>query len=302
MLDAIPEATVVAHEGRVLHVNEGFTRLFGYGAADCRGELLDRLVLPGGLPGGGCRKEELSELSMEKQAQGSFETVRRTRLGERVSVCVASRPVRLGGDARGVFITYRDIRGQKRYEARLEHAALHDGLTGLANRALFHNRVSLTMARLQRQPERNFAVVFLDLDGFKQVNDRFGHAVGDGLLQTMAERLKGCLRPQDTVARFGGDEFALLVDETAGPEEIGGVLERVQIEVGRPIDLGGSEARLSASMGVALGSTEYANSDEMLRDADVAMYQAKARGKGRQVLFGAGMSTACVGAGAAGAV
>jgi diguanylate cyclase (GGDEF)-like protein/PAS domain S-box-containing protein len=281
LLDATPEGTAITHEGRVLHVNQEFTRRFGYTAAECIGEQLDDLVLPD------ARKQEqaMVETALQEHGRASFETVRRTRLGERVTVCIVASRVRLGGDARGMFITFRDIRRQKQHEAKLQHAALHDELTGLANRALFHDRVGLTIARLHRQPERSFAVVFLDLDGFKKVNDQLGHAAGDRLLQHVAERLLLCLRPQDTVARFGGDEFGLLLDEAGGAENVNRLLDRVQSELHRPMELNGAEARVTASIGVALGAMEYLSSEEMLRDADVAMYQAKAGGKGRYMVF-----------------
>jgi Amt family ammonium transporter len=281
LLDATPEGTAITHEGRVLHVNQEFTRLFGYTAAECIGEQLDDLVLPDARK----QEQEMMQQALQDHGRANFEAVRRTRLGERVTVCIVASRVRLGGDAHGMFITFRDIRRQKQHEAKLQHAALHDELTGLANRALFHDRVGLTIARMHRQPERSFAVVFLDLDGFKKVNDQLGHSAGDRLLQHVAERLLLCLRPQDTVARFGGDEFGLLLDEAGGTENVNRLLERVQSELNRSIELNGVEARVTASIGVALGSMEYLGSEEMVRDADVAMYQAKAGGKGRYVVF-----------------
>ena len=281
VLDATDEATAITHEGRVLYVNREFLGLFGYTAEECVGEELDGLVLPDAR----VQEKAMVTLALETHGRASFEAVRRTRVGERIAVSVTATRIRLGGAAFGIFVTYRDIRRQKQHEARLQHAALHDGLTGLANRALFHDRVTLTMARLHRQPDRHFAVVFLDLDGFKNVNDRLGHAAGDNLLQQVSQRLMRSLRPQDTVARFGGDEFALLLDETGVCEDIHRVLSRVMHEFARSFRIHGAEARVSASIGVALGSAGYESSEEMLRDADVAMYQAKAEGKGRYVVF-----------------
>ncbi len=281
VLDATDEATAITHEGRVLHVNREFTSLFGYTTAECVGEDLDVLVLPDAR----VQERAMLHLAMETQGRAAFETVRRTRIGERIAVSVTTTKIRLGGEAFGMFVTYRDIRRQKQHEAKLQHAALHDSLTGLANRALFHDRLALTMARLHRQPERKFAVVFLDLDGFKRVNDRLGHAAGDSVLQQVGQRLMQCLRPQDTVARFGGDEFALLIDETGDEEDVHGVLQRALNAFLRPMKLNGVEARISASMGMALCSPEYVSTEEMLRDADVAMYQAKAEGKGRYVVY-----------------
>jgi diguanylate cyclase (GGDEF)-like protein/PAS domain S-box-containing protein len=281
VLDATDEATAITHEGRVLHVNKLFKDLFGYTTEECIGAELDALVLPDAR----AQEKAMLHAALESHGYAAFEGVRRTRVGERIAVSVTTTKIRLGGEAFGMFVTYRDIRHQKQHEAKLQHAALHDGLTGLANRALFHDRLTLTMARLQRQPERNFAVVFLDLDGFKRVNDRMGHAAGDLLLQQVAARLVQSLRPQDTVARFGGDEFALLLDETGDMNDVNRVMGRVQMAFQRPMKLNGTDARVSASMGIAFGRPEYACSEEMLHDADVAMYEAKAKGKGRYVVF-----------------
>lgn len=281
VLDATPEATVITHEGRVLHVNQEFSRLFGYSQAECVGQDLDELVIPDGR----LHESEMVMHSLHTMGRAAIETVRRTRAGEPVDVSVLVSRVRLGGEAHGLFVTYRDIRKQKQEQARLRYTALHDALTGLPNRALFVDRLSLTMARLRRRPDRQFATIFLDLDGFKSVNDRLGHAAGDRLLVEIAARLVGCLRPQDTVARFGGDEFAMLLDESGGLEEIHRIAGRIQEEVQRPILLDGVAARVAASIGVALGTSEYTSGEEILRRADQAMYQAKSAGKARHVVF-----------------
>jgi diguanylate cyclase (GGDEF)-like protein len=149
------------------------------------------------------------------------------------------------------------------------------------------------LSRLRRRPNRSFAIFFLDLDGFKQVNDELGHAAGDAVLLEVADRLRLCVRPQDTVARFGGDEFALLVDETGAEDQMENVAIRLQEEVSRAIRLQGAEARVSASIGIALAHDSYADAAAMLRDADLAMYRAKNAGKGRYWLCdGPGMGNA----------
>jgi len=155
---------------------------------------------------------------------------------------------------------------------------------------LFLDRLTLTMARLRRRPDRSFAVVFLDLDRFKQVNDTWGHAAGDALLLAVAVRLRSCLRPQDTAARFGGDEFALVLDEAGSTEDIECTARRIQKELQVPVDLGRGEVCVSASMGIALGSTVYGDVEDILRDADVAMYRAKYKGRARHEFFAADAS------------
>ncbi len=282
VLDATPEATVIAHEGRILHVNREFLRLFGYSPTECAGQELDELVMPDGRR----HESEMIYHMLEKGGRAEIETVRRTRSGEMMDMSVLVAKVRLGGKAYGMLVTYRDISRQKKEEARLQYNALHDGLTGLANRALFLERVQLTAGRLKRRPDRSFAVIFLDLDGFKKVNDTLGHAAGDALLLEVARRLKNCLRPQDTVARFGGDEFALLLDESGKEEQVGVVAMRIQRELQRPIPVGEVEALISGSMGVAMATSAYVSPEQMMMDADAAMYAAKASGKARHVIFG----------------
>jgi len=281
VLDATPEATVIAHEGRILHVNREFSRLFGYPVSECSGQELDELVMPDGRR----HESEMIYHMLEQTGRAEMDTVRRTRSGELVEMFVLASRVRLGGDAYGMFVTYRDVRRQKQEEARLQYNAMHDPLTGLANRALFLDRVELTVGRLRRRPDRCFAVIFLDLDGFKAVNDSLGHAAGDTLLMTVAQRLKRCLRPQDVVSRFGGDEFALLLDESGGEEEVNGVADRIQMEIGKPIDLDGVSAKVSASMGIAMARLAYESVEEILGHADEAMYAAKALGKSTHVIY-----------------
>jgi Amt family ammonium transporter len=276
-MEAMPRATVVAHGNRVLHVNAEFLEMFDYTSAEVVGRGLDELLLPDGR----LHENEMVAHQLERTGQVSFETQRRNRQGRLLDVQLVASRLRLGGDVTGVFMTFVDIGRQKQEEERLRHRALHDGLTGLANRGLFLNRAELMLSRLRRRPNRSFAIFFLDLDGFKQVNDELGHAAGDAVLLEVADRLRQCVRPQDTVARFGGDEFALLVDETGAEDEIDKVAVRLQEEVCRVIRLPGGEARVSASIGIALAHDAYADAAAMLRDADTAMYRAKHSGKGR---------------------
>jgi diguanylate cyclase (GGDEF)-like protein/PAS domain S-box-containing protein len=274
VLDATSEATVLTNGTRVLHVNREFRRLFGYSVEECIGcELADLVV-----PDGRLHETEMIQHTLAQHGRVVMETKRRTRSGEEVDVCLLAANLRLGRSASGLLVTYRDIRKQKEEEGRLRHNARHDGLTGLANRALFLEELESMLARLKRRPDRRFAVVFLDLDGFKQVNDSLGHAAGDKLLLEVAARLTRCLRPQDTVARFGGDEFALLLDECGTESEVAQVASRIGAAIARPVALAEATGEVSASMGIAIAVPKYKSAEEMLLHADAAMYKAKGLG------------------------
>lgn len=164
-------------------------------------------------------------------------------------------------------------------EDRLRRAALYDQLTGLPNRGLFLDRLERATKRSSRRPEYRFAVLFLDLDGFKQVNDTFGHAFGDRLLIDVAQRITGELRESDTAARFGGDEFLVLIDHVEDPRLLGRVVERLRAAVARPFGIDGRRVTISVSVGVAMSTTASGDAEALLREADHAMYAAKSRDK-----------------------
>jgi diguanylate cyclase (GGDEF)-like protein len=170
-------------------------------------------------------------------------------------------------------------------ENELRRLAFQDPLTGLANRSLFHERVARALAT-HASGAGTFAVFFIDLDGFKEVNDGLGHSAGDAVLRAVADRLRDCLRETDTVARFGGDEFAILMERLASPEEVHATATRIVAAVQAPVGLGAREATVTASVGVALNRAGD-SADDILREADLAMYTAKTTGKGRHVLAGA---------------
>jgi diguanylate cyclase (GGDEF)-like protein/PAS domain S-box-containing protein len=179
----------------------------------------------------------------------------------------------------------REIVERKRAEERLSHAAFHDELTGLPNRALFMDRLQQMVARLQRHTDHLSAVLFVDLDRFKLVNDSLGHVVGDLLLIAVARRLEKCLRPGDSLARLGGDEFTILVDDIKGEHDAVFVAERILRSLEAPFVIGGREVFASASIGIAVSRTGFDKPQDVLRNADIAMYRAKELGKGRYSLF-----------------
>jgi diguanylate cyclase (GGDEF)-like protein/PAS domain S-box-containing protein len=178
-----------------------------------------------------------------------------------------------------------DISERKLYERQLQHDALHDALTGLPNRTLFVDRLEHALARARRRPDEIFAVLFLDLDRFKVVNDSLGHLLGDRLLVEFARRMERCVRPGDTVSRLGGDEFTILLEDLRDTDEAGQVADRIHAELAHPFNIGGQDVYTSASIGIALGDSDYARAEQLLRDADTAMYRAKSAGKARHEVF-----------------
>jgi diguanylate cyclase (GGDEF)-like protein len=191
--------------------------------------------------------------------------------------------------AKGYAELQAQIQEREHAEERLLHDAFHDALTGLPNRALFIDRLAQALAATSRRAQPSFAVLFLDLDRFKVVNDTLGHVIGDKLLVAVGERIHGCLRPSDTVARLGGDEFGVLLDDLRGAADAVQISERILEALGRSFRIEGHEIFARASIGAALGSDRYERPEDVLRDADVAMYQAKAKGKSCTVVFDAEM-------------
>ncbi|HEX8912484.1 MAG TPA: diguanylate cyclase, partial [Humisphaera sp.] len=226
----------------------------------------------------------------------------------------AAHVTRFAGDGPvRVVVAHEDVTERRKAEERLRHDALHDGLTGLPNRAHFEQRVAASLARARAEPDYGFAVLFLDLDRFKVINDSLGHAAGDRLLVVVAERLAGCLRSSDLLApaadreaardaaepagfmgRLGGDEFTILLDAVRHPDDARRVADRVLAALARPIDFDGTEIVTAASIGIAFGHPAYESPKDLLRDADAAMYRAKQAGRGRHALFDASMREAAV--------
>jgi len=189
------------------------------------------------------------------------------------------------GHVRRVVGSMTDITVRKRLEERLRHDASYDMLTGLPNRAFFLERLSQAIKRAQRYPGYTFAVVFLDLDRFKVVNDSLGHQIGDELLVQVAKRLTTEIRGSDTVCRFGGDEFILLFEDVHDPSALRSAVERLLSVMSEPLALAGSMRSISSSAGIAISTGNYQTADDCVRDADTAMYRAKALGSGQVVIF-----------------
>ena len=184
-----------------------------------------------------------------------------------------------------LILQAQDITARRSAETRLQHIAYHDNLTGLCNRARFRDSLAGAIERCRADPTRGFAVMYLDFDRFKLINDTLGHSAGDQFLIVVAQRIVRQVRPTDIVARLGGDEFAILVERPAAREMALALAERLQQTFREPFQLDGTEVNSSASIGITFSSVGYETPDEVLRDADIAMYRAKASGRARHALF-----------------
>jgi diguanylate cyclase (GGDEF)-like protein/PAS domain S-box-containing protein len=278
---------IVAADGMVLQVNEALCELLG--CADSKllrapfrkllhpadASLLDRHVADVV-----ARREETFSIELRCGGSGAFETW--------VSLHCALFDDHATADA-GLIFQLHDITSRRRTEGELHHIAYHDSLTDLANRACFQERLRVAVERSRTERRFSFAVMYLDLDRFKIVNDSLGHAAGDELLKEVARRLNACVRPNDLVARLGGDEFAILLEETPQPADVIALGQRLLQSLEKSVSINGTDVRPLASVGVTFSDLGYRDPDEVLRDADLAMYKAKADGKGQLALFDASL-------------
>ncbi|HEX8097883.1 MAG TPA: EAL domain-containing protein, partial [Pyrinomonadaceae bacterium] len=274
---------VVSTEGQWLQVNRSLCEIVGYSESELLGTDFQSLTHPDDL---GPALVNVHQLMDGKLPACQLEKRYVHKLGHYVWVLWS---VSLATDAQtkslSLIFQIQDITDRKRAEERLLHDAFHDALTGLPNRALFMDHLKLAIARAKRREDYEFAVLFLDLDRFKIINDSLGHMVGDQLLVGIARRLETCLRPGDTVARLGGDEFTILLDDIKDTGEAIQVAERVEKELALPFNLSGHEVFTSISVGIAPSNIGYDRPDDILRDADTAMYRAKSLGKSRHEVF-----------------
>ncbi|MEH2256535.1 GGDEF domain-containing response regulator [Nostoc sp.] len=209
-----------------------------------------------------------------------------TKDGQEIAIGDNVAPIRdRDGNITGAVLVFQDITKRKQTEAQLIRNAFYDGLTELPNRILFLDRLRQTIERSKRRSDYYFAVLFLDLDGFKEINDRFGHAIGDDFLVAIARRLESCLRGGDTVARFGGDEFTVLLEDIKDITDATNVAKRIQDSLRLPVNLNGYQLSTTASIGITWNFSNYEEPATLLRDADIAMYQAKRQGKATYAIF-----------------
>ena len=274
---------IVSPEGVVLQANQALCALLGYSEAQVLRRQFRELLHPGDAAllerhVGGVVGRRADSFSMELRCLGA--DARETW----VSLHCALFDDHATADA-GLIFQLHDISSRRRAEGELLHIAYHDSLTDLANRNCFQERLNVAVEQSRSDRRFSFAVMYLDLDRFKVVNDSLGHPAGDALLKEVARRLNACVRPRDLVARLGGDEFAILLEETHRHEDAIALAERLLQALDQPVDINGTDVRPLASIGITFSDLGYREPNEMLRDADIAMYKAKADGKGRLVVF-----------------
>jgi diguanylate cyclase (GGDEF)-like protein/PAS domain S-box-containing protein len=274
-------------DGHWTFLNPAWTALTGFAVADVLGQPWRDFVCPEDRP---IQDTTFASLIAGQKTPRQHQLRYLTHKGDTRWMEIHCQPIiDTEGNTQGLAGTLFDITERKTSESQLLHDAMHDGLTHLPNRVLFMDRLQHTHQNYQRHRENSFAVLFLDLDRFKLINDSLGHIAGDELLQAVAKRLRGCLRPGDTVARFGGDEFTVLLPNVKQVENAVQVSDRILIELGRSFTLAGTEIYTSASIGIALSNGPEQNPEDLLRNADIALYRAKSSGKGRYEVFAEAM-------------
>jgi len=292
LLDEVQHAVAVTDSrSRVIYWNRAAEQMFGWRATEVMGTPLRDLNLTAN------ETERTSEITAALKSGGrwSGEFELRRRDGSRLTALVGNTALLApGGRIKGLIAVAADISERKQLEQRLQKQAFSDALTGLANRPLFLDRISHLLRRQPRSRSAQFAVLFLDIDDFKTVNDTMGHSAGDELLIGVARRLVGALRPGDTAARLGGDEFAVLLED-AGQEEAVRVARRLLADLTQPLFIAGKEVIASTSIGIVVPSQDIVTSaEDLLRNADLAMYGAKMTTRGSYAVYEPGMHTAAV--------
>jgi diguanylate cyclase (GGDEF)-like protein/PAS domain S-box-containing protein len=283
---------LVAPDGGWLQVNQCLCDIVGYTENELKGITFQAITQPDDL---GEFLGHVADVLEGKILTHQMEKRYFHKLGHEVWVLIGISLVRDSeGEGLHLIFQIQDITHRRRAEQQLVHEAFHDALTGLPNRAWFMEQLQISLNLVHSHKDRLFAVLFLDLDRFKLINDSIGHMVGDQLLIAIASRLRHCLGSEDKVARLGGDEFTILLDDIRNANEAIEVADRIQKQLSQPFNLGGYETFTTVSIGIALSNADYQRPEDFLRDADTAMYQAKSLGKARYVIFDKGMHAKAV--------
>jgi diguanylate cyclase (GGDEF)-like protein/PAS domain S-box-containing protein len=283
---------ILDEKGFCRYVSPSLERILGYPTAEVLGRSVFDLIHPDELPMAAQVFQGVIEMPRVGMGLAEYRVQHKDGFWcvlEAVATNLLEEP-----SVRGIVVNCHDVTERKAAENQLLHDALHDALTDLPNRALLTDRLGQAFARVKRHPSYQFAVLFLDLDRFKVINDSQGHGTGDRLLVAVARRLLTCLRPGDTAARLGGDEFVILLEEIQGVDEAIAQAKGILKAIERPLYLEGHKVLITASIGIALSTEKYQLPGDILRDADIAMYRAKALGKARYEVFTSAMHARAV--------
>ncbi|NOX32453.1 MAG: EAL domain-containing protein [Deltaproteobacteria bacterium] len=271
-----PQAIMIVEpDGKVVGVNKGFEKIFGYAVKEIKGQYNKNLIVPEDM----VAEDETFHQNILSGKIISKETFRLHKNGELIPVSFLGYPAVVKDQIEGLFILYRDISERKKFEAQMLHQSFHDSLTGIPNRALLMERLGRSLERSKRRKEYQFAVLMIDLDNFKSVNDSIGHLAGDKFLIQFSDQIKQCIRSTDTIARMGGDEFAVLLEEFNGPREVFKIAKRISNIGKSSFFIERNEVKISASIGIVIETKSYDRAENILRDADIAMYRVKETGK-----------------------
>lgn len=283
LFESSPQAIVLTDSsGNVVDTNKAFFDLFGYETAEM--DPCCENLCPSG---NGQIKANLKKILGGKTFRA--EDMRKDKNGKLIPVSILGYPFVYNNEISGTFIIYDDISQRKEYERKLSYQSLHDSLTGLPNRTLFLERLEQTLSRSQKNPDHNFAVLMFDIDMFKRINDSLGHQAGDNLLIEIGQRIQKCARHVDTVARMGGDEFAVLINGFNTPQLVIQIIRDIRNEIGIPVKISSKEIVISSSIGIVFKTSEYEHPEHIVRDADISMYKAKELGVNKFKVFNKAM-------------
>jgi diguanylate cyclase (GGDEF)-like protein/PAS domain S-box-containing protein len=269
-----PEAVIYLDKhSKIIDVNRRFIELFGYSLEEIRGKDINKLIIPDNLINEGKNFDKMAL----KKGYSNTETIRRKKDGTIFPVLISGSPLILNGKKAGVIGMYTDISEQKKIENQMKNLATHDALTGLPNRTLLVDRFTTAKGRALRA-NKKIVLLLIDLYQFKDINDSFGHDIGDEILKTAAGRLSEQFRQYDTVTRFGGDEFVVLVEDISEKEHILSIVNKIIFSFDRPIMLKEKEFDVKINIGIAILPDDSKDLPDLLRKADIAMYNAKTKG------------------------
>jgi diguanylate cyclase (GGDEF)-like protein/PAS domain S-box-containing protein len=292
MLRSISDAVISADQhGHVSYLNPAAERLTGWPSSEAIGhaaavvmKVIDEFT------GAPLAHPLVVAINEDREARLAPHAMLVRRDGTTVPIEDAAAPMRSElGSVVGAVVVFRDITATREFDAKLQHMAEHDSLTDLPNRVLFNDRLSQAILAAKRYNKR-LAILFLDLDRFKNINDTYGHSIGDRLLQSVAKRLSGCLRDSDTVSRLGGDEFVILFSEFSCPRDAGQTAEKIRSALNEPHDIDSHSLYVTASIGIVTYPEDGSDSETLLKNADLAMYMAKNSGRNSHQFFEPAMS------------